>query len=108
MVKEIEVLLQADRQGCLIVDKNFHALLEREELEEAKGAGLYQEEVVFSQDASIEVSGPYPGCPQLGAATKDDVDYRQLGQTQHFVIFLPARARSALPNNAVPEVVPNL
>jgi hypothetical protein len=91
MRKEVDILLEANRQGCLIVDKDSHVLLEREELVEAKGDGLYQEKAVLSPKAPSEVSGPFPGCMQLGAATEDSLDFRVLGQTRHFVIFYPAK-----------------
>jgi hypothetical protein len=45
MGKELEILLQANRQGCVIVDKDV--LLERDELVEPHGEGLYQEEAVL-------------------------------------------------------------
>ncbi len=87
MGKEIEILLEAHRQGCLIVDKDSHVLLEQENLDEATNEGRYQDEAILSGESSVEVSGPFPGCPQFGAAQKDEVDFRVLGQTQHFVIF---------------------
>jgi hypothetical protein len=91
MSKEIDILLEASRQGCAIVDKDSHVLLEGEELKEAQGDGLYQEEGIRSRKGPLEVSGPFPGCLQLGAATGDDLDFRVLGQTRHFVIFCPAK-----------------
>jgi hypothetical protein len=89
MDKEIEILLEANSKGCLIVEKDSHALWERNELLEAQQEGLYQEEGhLFPPDQQVEVTGPFPGC--VPGATGTNPDYRRLGQTEHFVIFLPA------------------
>jgi hypothetical protein len=90
MDKEIEILLEANSKGCLIVEKDSHALWERNELLEAQQEGLYQEEGhLFSPDQQVEVTGPFPGC--VPGATGKNLDYRLLGQTTHFVIFVPAQ-----------------
>jgi hypothetical protein len=89
--KEIELLLEADRQGCLLVDKDSHVLLERDELMEAQRQGLYQNDAGLSHEGTIEVSSPFPGCVQYGAATNVALDFRIVGQTEHFVVFCPAR-----------------
>jgi hypothetical protein len=99
--KEIEILLEANRKGCLIVEKDTHLLWEREELLEAEQTGLYQEKgQLVSPEGQIEVTGPYPGCLQQAAASRDDLDFRLLGQTRHFVIF--ARRGSQFCEASVP------
>src|SRR5947209_12755170 len=89
--KEIDLLLEADRQGCLLVDRDSHVVLERDALREAQAEGLYQNDGSFSREGTIEVSSPFPGCMQLGAATEDALGFRVMGQTEHFVIFYPAK-----------------
>jgi hypothetical protein len=88
MGKEIEILLEADSKGCWIVEKDSHFLWERKELLEAQRGGLYQEEgLLLSPEQQVDVSGPFPGC--LPGATGNRLEYRLLGQTKHFVMFLP-------------------
>jgi len=89
MDKEIEILLEANSKGCLIVEKDSHALWERNELLEAQQEGLYQEEgILLPPEQQVEVTGPFPGC--VPGAAGINLDYQLLGQTKHFVIFLPA------------------
>jgi hypothetical protein len=85
MPKEIDMLLEANRQGYLVVDKESNNLVEEWDLVEAQAAGLYQEEGILSHEPSVAVTSPFPGCLQLGGAM--DNDFRVLGQTRHFVIF---------------------
>jgi hypothetical protein len=88
MHKEIEILLEANSNGCLIVEKDSHALCERNELLDAQQEGLYQEEgIPLSPEQQVEVSGPFPGCFPGGSG--NNRDYRLLGQTKHFVVFFP-------------------
>src|SRR5258707_823363 len=92
MTKESEILLEAGSKGCFVVEKDSHVLWDRGEILEAQRAGRFQEEDRFlPPDEQSDVSGPYPGCMQLAAATGDDLDFRMLGQTRHFVIFFPAK-----------------
>lgn len=89
MGKEIEILLEVNSKGCLIVEKDSHALWERNELLEAQQDGRYQEEgLLLPPEPQVDVSGPFPGC--IPGATGISLDYRLLGQTKHFVIFCPA------------------
>ena len=84
MRREIDILLQAESKGCLIVEKATHVLWEREKLLVAEQSGLYQEVVpVSAPGREQEVTGPYPGCLQA----RGDFEYRALGETKHFVIF---------------------
>jgi hypothetical protein len=88
MLKEIDILVRANSKGCLIVDKESHVLLEKEELLTAHRDGLYQEDnALLAPDKNIELSGPFPGCMQLGDGTNW---FRMVGQTEHFAIFYPA------------------
>jgi hypothetical protein len=90
MSKEIDILLDAHRQGCLIVDKISHVLLEPDALVEATKKELYLTEGTVSENGPSDVSGPFPGCMQLGASADGALGFRLLGQTEHFVIFFPA------------------
>jgi hypothetical protein len=88
MGKEIEILLEANGKGCLIVEKDSHALWERNKLLKAQQDGLYQEEkLLLSPERQVEVSGPFPGC--LPGAAGNNLEYLLLGQTTHFAIFFP-------------------
>lgn len=88
MGKEIEILLEANSNGNLIVEKETHALWERNELLEAQHDGRFQEEeLLLPPEPQVEVSGPYPGC--VPGAAGISLNYRLLGQTKHFVIFFP-------------------
>lgn len=87
--KEIDILLEANSNGCLIVEKDSQALWEQNELLEAQEEGLYQEKgLPLSPEQQTEVSGPFPGCVPGGSGVNQT--YRLLGQTKHFVIFFPA------------------
>jgi hypothetical protein len=48
MGKEIAILLEANSKGCLIVEKDSHALWERTKLLKAQQDGLYQEEKLLA------------------------------------------------------------
>ncbi len=86
MRKEIDILLRAHFRGCLIVNKETHALLEEASLIAAQRSKQYEGECVLAPPGS-EVSGPYPGCRNVGG---DGHDYRMLGQTPRFAIFYRA------------------
>jgi hypothetical protein len=91
MSKEIEILLKANAKGCLIVEKDSHVLLERDELLAAQQNGDYQEEcVLLAPEKQIALSGPFPGCMQIGGARTKTLEYRLVAQTKHFVIFYSA------------------
>ena len=91
MNQEIEILLEAHRQGCLIVDKDSHILLEQDGLSEAQEMGLYRKDGILSEEGSVDVSGPFPGCLQFGAAPESALGFRVLGETEHFVVFYPSK-----------------
>jgi hypothetical protein len=89
MREEIQILLDADAKGCLVVEKDSHVLWERPELLEAQLNGRYRQEGnLLAPDERGEVSGPFPGCVQYTGATGRD--FTPVGQTQHFVIFYPS------------------
>jgi len=91
MSKEIEILLKANAKGCLIVEKDSHVLLERDELLVAQQNGDYQEEcALLAPEKQIELSGPFPGRMQIGGASAKNMGYRLVAQTKHFVIFYSA------------------
>jgi hypothetical protein len=100
MAKEIETLLEAQSQGCWVVEKDTHVLWEREALVEARQGGGYQEEgEVWPADGQLDVSGPFPGCLQGGGATAAALEFRLVGQTKHFVLFMPAQRQPQGPRD---------
>jgi hypothetical protein len=106
MIKEIDILLRAKSKGCLIVDKESHVLLEEEELLAAQRGGPYQEEDdLLATGKRTEVSGPFPGCVQLGGAS-NRFNYRMVGETAHFAIFYPGDGE--VPCLARKVLVPNV
>ena len=97
MTKEIEILLKADAKGCLVVDKDSHICLERDDLLAAKRKGLYQEQaVLLAPERQSDWSGPFPGCMQLSGASAKYLRCRMVGQTKHFVMFYPAEGPDPL------------
>src|SRR5262245_61755888 len=90
MRKEIDILVEAARKDCAVVEKASHLLWGLPELLDARAAGLYGEEGPFlPPDGTLAVSGPFPGCCQRGGAVAESAGYRAVGQTGHFVIFAP-------------------
>jgi len=88
MAKEIEILLDAQEQGYLVVAKDSNVLWVRDELLHAQAGGLYREAGFLEPvTEATAVSGRFPGCLQQGSATEQDRAYLALGQTEHFVIF---------------------
>ena len=83
MHKEIDILLRAHFRGCLLVDKESHGLLEEEDLFSAQRGKAYERECVLAAPGA-DVSGPFPGCMNVGG---DGYGYQMLGETPHFAIF---------------------
>ncbi len=95
--KEIDILVEAARKQCAVVEKASHIAWTCEELREAGASGLYQGPGrLLPPDVSCGVTGPYPGCCQQGGATPGVRDFYAVGQTEHFVIFASAPAECAL------------
>jgi hypothetical protein len=87
--KEIDILVEAARKQCAVVEKASHVLWTPEELAEARAAGLYQAESrLLSPDRQAAISGPYPGCCQQAGGLVGTASYRAVGQTEHFLIFV--------------------
>src|SRR4051794_3021063 len=98
MRKEIDILQRALSKGFLVVNKESHVLLDDENWLSAQQSPLYQKECdLLAPEKQAELSGPFPGCMQLGGATRGS-DYRMLGQTAHFAIFYPAEGEGPPPN----------
>lgn len=88
MRKEIDVLLQAARKNCAVVEKATNMLWCREDLEEAHATGRYQEiSQLLPPDGRFVVNTLYPGCMQGAGARAETQRYCPVGQTEHFVIF---------------------
>jgi hypothetical protein len=97
--REIDILVEAARKGCAVVEKATHLLWTGEELREAAVSGLYQDPGrLLPPDSSSGVTSPFPGCCQRGGATAEGESFRAVGQTEHFVIFIGTARESALIN----------
>src|SRR5262245_18444661 len=98
MRKEIDILVEAARKECAVVEKASHVLWDLQDLVDARALGLYRQECPFlPPDDQAEVSGLFPGCCHGGGAPAQAGGYRAVGQTGHFVIFAPSRARALPP-----------
>lgn len=92
MRKEIDILMKAAGKDCAVVEKASNVLWTKEELQEARQDGRFQQEdCMLPPDGQIDVSGVFPGCLQQGAATRF-ARYHPVGQTEHFVIFTCSEA----------------
>lgn len=88
MRREIDVLFQALRKSCVIVEKSNHLVWTEEDLEDARRMGRFLDESeLLPPDPRSEINGPYPGCMQLSGASEKDTAYLPAGQTANFVIF---------------------
>jgi hypothetical protein len=86
--KEIDILVEAARKSCAVVEKTSHVLWTHADLLEARACGRYQESgQLLPPDRHMELSSPYPGCIQMAGLMEGTNAYRAVGQTQHFVIF---------------------
>jgi len=86
--KEIDILIEAARKLCAVVEKSSHMAWTHEELVEARECGWYQKPgQLLPPDGQMAVSAPYPGCLQMGGGMTEENGYRAVGQTEHFVIF---------------------
>jgi hypothetical protein len=98
MRKEIDILVEAARKQCAVVEKASHIAWTWEELREAAASGLYQRPGrLLAPDGSSGVTSPFPGCCQLGGAGFGAGGFHAVGQTEHFVIFTRAPRESAPP-----------
>jgi hypothetical protein len=85
---EIDILVEAARKSCAVVEKDSNLLWTHEDLMEARAAGRYGDAAhLLPPDGETNVSGPYPGCLQCSGALAERNRYRAVGQTEHFVIF---------------------
>jgi hypothetical protein len=90
MAREIDILLQAASKGCAVVEKVSHVLWTREEFLQAREADCFPDEDRLAPPTDgVDISGPFPGCLQQFAAPADLTLYRLVGQTEHFLIFVP-------------------
>jgi hypothetical protein len=92
--REIDILVEAARKECAVVEKASHIAWTWEELREAAASGLYQRPGrLLAPDGSSGVTSPFPGCCQQGGAG----GFHAVGQTEHFVIFTRSPRESASP-----------
>jgi hypothetical protein len=91
--REIDILCAAADRGWAVVDKVSNVLWTQQELADAARAGCYpDEDRLGPATGESAVSGPFPGCLQQGGRSADFTRYRLLGETRHFVVFLPPGA----------------
>jgi hypothetical protein len=90
-VKEIDILMWADEGEFVVVEKETNRIWAPEEIRDARDSGLYQEEDQVVAPESLDVSGPFPGCLQMGASARGVGGYHAAGQTRNFVFFVPVR-----------------
>jgi hypothetical protein len=102
--REIDILVEAARKQCAVVEKASHILWTCEELREAAASGLYQgPSRLLPPDGKSGVTSPFPGCCQQGGATAGLGGFRAVGQTEHFVIFTPALCGSTVGEKTATE-----
>lgn len=91
MAAEIRILLQAAKKDCAVVEKNSNVRWSREDLEDAAAAALFGEEDVLAAPPAepVAVTSVYPGCMQQSAAAAELSRCDLVGQTRHFLIFVP-------------------
>jgi hypothetical protein len=94
--KEIDILVEAARKECAVVEKASHLLWTCEDLREAAASGLYQGPDHLLPPDGCGVSSPYPGCCQQIGMTAGSRDFHAVGQTEHFVIFTHLPLENAL------------
>jgi len=90
MDREIDLLIAAAYDGCLLVDKASHVTWSPEDLADAARSGSFEEDdcpiVATEADAYDD---PFPACMQLGARPAGHA-YVAVGETNHFVLYAPA------------------
>jgi hypothetical protein len=98
MRREIDILVEAARKECAVVEKASNVLWTHEDLLEARTSGLYQgQDRLLPPDGRSGVTSPFPGCCQIGAAMAGLRSFHAVGQTEHFVIFASPRPTCSLP-----------
>jgi hypothetical protein len=87
-VKEIDILSWAGEGDFVVVEKETNRAWAPEEIREARSVGRYQEEDRVVAPGSLDVSGPFPGCLQMGSSARGVGGYHPAGQTRNFVFFV--------------------
>jgi hypothetical protein len=86
MRREIEIVVEAARKQCAVVEKTSNIFWDYEQLLEAGASGLYQgQDRLLPPDGGSGVTSPFPGCCQQGGGPAGG--FHAVGQTEHFVIF---------------------
>jgi hypothetical protein len=74
----------------VVVEKETNRAWAPEEIQVARAVGLYQEEDRVVAPGVLDVSGPFPGCLQMGGSAGGLGGYHPAGQTRNFVFFVRA------------------
>lgn len=85
MRREIDILQHLAAAGCLLVEKATHCAWTPEEF--AATDRFQEADRIAPAEAAVDVSGPYPGCLQMGGSLTEFNGYPLLGQTRHFYVF---------------------
>jgi hypothetical protein len=90
MPREIDILASALRKGCAIVEKETNILWTEEDLRTPALAERFEQEGrLDAPEPGVGPTGVFPGCLQQFSRPLDLESYRAVGQTAHFLIFVP-------------------
>jgi hypothetical protein len=90
MPAEIDILRVAARSGYAVVEKDTNVLWTDEDLADSNRTADFEEEDRISRpDPHGAVTRVFPGCLQQMSRSIDLNDYTPLGQTRHFLVFVP-------------------
>jgi len=89
VANELDVLLQAIGENCLVVDKDSNVLWNRDELLASHESSLFSAEASISllEEGTTAVTSIFPGCMSQVGAPEDYSRYVPIGQTKHFLLF---------------------
>jgi hypothetical protein len=89
MASELEVLLQAIDENCLVVEKDSNVLWDRADFLASDRPGLFsaEESISFPDEGTTAVTSIFPGCMSQFGAPGDYSRYVPVGQTKHFLLF---------------------
>lgn len=90
MNREIDLLLEATSRQAVVVEKATNVAWTVQELRTARRQGqYYQEDTLVPMEKESDISGPFPGCLQGEAAPEEFENFHCVGQTRHFILFVP-------------------
>jgi hypothetical protein len=89
MASELDVLLEAIGENCLVVDKDSNVLWNRDDLLACHEPGLLSADgrITLPDEGATAVTSIFPGCMSQVGAPEDYSRYVPVGQTKHFLVF---------------------